>query len=118
LIAALVLASSFGAFAGDEEKVFRGEISDSQCALNIHSLTQSHQEMLKSKSGAAGQTAATCAQYCIERLGGKFVLASKDHVYHLDNQELPRRYVGKQVKIRGTLDTKNGMIHVMEFDPE
>jgi hypothetical protein len=29
---------------------FHGEISDSQCALNVHSLTNSHEEMLKSKS--------------------------------------------------------------------
>jgi|SRR5579862_2563658 hypothetical protein len=117
-IAAWALASSFVAFAGDEDKTFRGEISDSQCAFNIHSLTQSHQEMLKSKSGAAGQTPATCAQYCVERMGGKFVLASKEHVYHLDNQDLPRRFVGEKVKVRGTLDSKAEMIHVTEMEPE
>jgi hypothetical protein len=61
-----VLGLSFAAYAGDEEsKTFRGEITDSQCALNVHSLTQSHREMLKSKSGAAGQTPSSCAQYCI-----------------------------------------------------
>lgn len=117
-IAAWVLASSFAAYAGDEKKTFRGELSDSQCALNVHSLTQSHQEMLKSKSGAAGQTPASCAQYCIEHMGGKFVLASKAHVYHLDDQELPRRYVGEKVKVRGTLDPKTDMIHVIEVEPE
>jgi hypothetical protein len=36
-------------------------------------------------------------------MGGKFVLASKDHVYHLDDQELPRGFVGKKVKPRGIL---------------
>src|SRR5277367_1781311 len=56
-----VLALSLAAYAGeDEPRVFRGEISDSQCAFNVHSLTQSHQEMLKSKSGDAGKTAASC----------------------------------------------------------
>ena len=35
---------------------FHGEISDSQCAFNVHSLTKSHDEMLKSKSGAMGST--------------------------------------------------------------
>jgi uncharacterized protein DUF5818 len=113
-----ILASSFMAFAGDDGKIFRGEISDSQCALNVHSLTQSHQEMLKSKSGSAGQTAASCAQYCIERMGGKYVLASKEHVYHLDNQELPRRFVGEKVKVRGVLDPKTEMIQVMDVEPE
>ena len=117
-IAVGMLASSFAAYAGDEEKTFRGEISDSQCALNVHSMTQSHQEMLKSKSGAAGQTPASCSQYCIERMGGKFVLASKEHVYHLDDQELPRRYVGEKVKVRGTLDPKAETIRVIEIVPE
>jgi hypothetical protein len=114
-----MLALSFAAFAGDEEaKTFLGEISDSQCALNLHSLTQSHAEMLKSKSGAAGKSPASCSQYCIDHLGGKFVLATKSHVYHLDNQELPRAFVGKKVKLRGSLDSKNEMIHVANIEVE
>jgi hypothetical protein len=114
-----VLALSFAAYAGDEEsKTFRGEITDSQCALNVHSLTQSHQEMLKSKSGAAGQTPSSCAQYCIEHLGGKFVLAAKSHVYHLDNQDLPRGFVGEKVKVRGVLDAQTGIIHVANIETE
>jgi hypothetical protein len=114
-----VLAVSFAAYAGEEEpRTFRGEITDSQCALNVHSLTQSHQEMLKSKSGEAGKTPASCAQYCIAHLGGKFVLASKAHVYHLDNQELPRGFVGEKVKVRGILDPKTEIIHVMDIEAE
>lgn len=35
---------------GQSSRTFHGEVSDSQCALNVHSLTRSHQEMLKSKS--------------------------------------------------------------------
>jgi len=119
LCAVSVLALSFAAFAGEEEaKTFRGQISDSQCALNVHSLTQSHAEMLKSKSGAAGQTPTSCAQYCVDHLGGKLVLASKSHVYHLDNQELPQRFVGQKVRVRGSLDPKGEIIHVMEIEPE
>ena len=117
--AACALALAFAAYAGAEEsRTFRGKISDSQCALNVHSLTQSHQEMLKSKSGAAGQTRASCSQYCIEHLGGKFVLASKAHVYHLDNQELPRGFVGQKVKLHGTLDSKTEIIHVIDIAAE
>src|ERR1700687_5119893 len=117
--AACALALAFAAYAGAEEsRTFRGEISDSQCALNVHSLTQSHQEMLKSKSGAAGQTPASCSQYCIENLGGKFVLVSKGHVYHLDNQELPRGFVGQKVKLHGTLDSKTEIIHVIDITAE
>jgi hypothetical protein len=114
-----LLVLSFVAYAGAEEpKTFRGEITDSQCALNVHSLTQSHQEMLKSKSGDAGKTPASCSQFCIVHLGGKFVLASKGHVYHLDNQELPRGFVGEKVKLHGVLDSKTETIHVVDIETE
>jgi hypothetical protein len=114
-----MLALSFAAFAGEEQpRTFRGEISDSQCAMNVHSLTQSHGEMLKSKSGAAGRSPASCSQYCIEHLGGKFVLANKSHVYHLDNQMLPRGFVGKKVKVHGILDSKTEIIHVVNIEDE
>jgi hypothetical protein len=109
----------FAAYAGEQEPAtFKGEISDSQCAFNVHSLTKSHGEMLKSKSGAAGHNSATCSIYCVTRLGGKFVLTSKGHVYHLDNQDLPRRFVGQKVKLRGTLDAKGEVIRVVSIDPE
>ena len=114
-----VLALSFAAYAADEEsKTFHGQITDSQCALNVHSLTQSHQEMMKLKSGDAGHTPASCAQYCIVHLGGKFVLASKSHVYHLDNQDLPRGFVGEKVKVHGVLDPKTEIIHVADIELE
>jgi hypothetical protein len=113
-----LLAFTSAAFADDELKSFRGEISDSQCALNVHSLTQSHDEMLKSKSGEAGRTAASCSQFCVMHLGGKFVLVSKSHVYHLDNQDLPREFVGEKVKVRGVLDPKTEIIHVADIAAE
>jgi hypothetical protein len=97
---------------------FHGEISDSQCAFNIHSLTRSHEEMLKSKSGLMGSTRSSCSLYCVQHMGGKFVLASKNHVYHLDNQELPRGFVGEKVKLRGTLDPKTDTIQVVSIDLE
>jgi hypothetical protein len=97
---------------------FRGEVSDSQCAFNVHSLTKSHEEMLKSKSGAAGGTPTSCALYCVQHMGGKFVLVSKQHVYHLDNQDLPLNFVGQQVKLHGVLDPKTDVIHVVSIDAE
>jgi len=117
--ASCALALSLLAYAGEPEgRTFHGEISDSQCALNVHSLTRSHQEMYKSKSGAAGQTPASCSLYCIEHLGGNFVLASKTHVYHLDNQMLPRNFVGEKVRIQGILDPKTDTIHVLNIEGE
>ena len=82
--AAWVLALSFAAYAGEEEaRTFRGEITDSQCALNVHSLTQSHEEMLKSKSGEAGKTAASCAQFCIVHMGGNSCWRPKLSLIHI-----------------------------------
>ncbi len=107
------------AIAGeDEPRVFRGEISDSQCACNVHLLAQWHQEMLKSKFGDAGKTPASCSQFCIVHMGGKFVLANKDHVYHLDNQDLPRSFVGQKVRVHGVLDLKTETIHVTNIEFE
>jgi len=98
-------------YAGsDVPFTFRGEIADSQCALNVHSLTRSHQEMLKSKN--MGGTSASCALYCIKYLGGNLVLTSKKHVYHLDNQELAMKYIGEKVLIEGTLDSKADTIRI------
>ncbi|PYX61733.1 MAG: hypothetical protein DMG74_22185 [Acidobacteria bacterium] len=70
--AALTLATvAIWCFAeGNENKTFYGEIADSQCALNVHSLTRSHQEMLKSKS--MGGNSASCTFYCIKVSGGRF----------------------------------------------
>lgn len=104
--------------AAEQPTTLHGEISDSQCALNIHSLTKSHEEMLKSKSGAAGSTPASCSIYCVAYLGGNFVLTSKGHVYHLDSQDLARKFVGSKVTLRGIIDTKNEAIHVLKIDAE
>ena len=109
--ATLVLAA---AASGQAAQVFRGEVSDSQCALNVHSLTRSHQEMLKSKS--MGGTSNTCAVYCIEHLGGYLVLSSGKNVYRLDRADLVHGFEGRRVVINGVLDTKLNQIHVVKID--
>jgi hypothetical protein len=115
-IALAVLAMGWHAAHAEEAKVYYGEVSDSQCALNVHSLTRSHAEMLKSKH--MGGTPAECALYCIQHLGGNLVLSSKKDVYHLDNQELALKFVGKKVKLSGVLDSKNDTIHVVKIEPQ
>ena len=97
-------------------KIFRGEVSDSQCALNVHSLTRSHEEMLKSKS--MGGTSRSCSQYCIEHLGGELVLSSGATVLRLDNQSAAREYAGRKAKVVGTLDPKTKTIHIVSIVPE
>ena len=104
------------AHAGDEKPpTFHGEIGDTQCALNVHSLTRSHSEMLKSKN--MGGTPGACATYCVRYLGGDFVLSSKNEVYRLDNQESSRLFAGQKVKITGTLESKSKTIHIEGIEP-
>src|ERR1700735_3004455 len=98
--------------AGDEE--FTGVIADSQCALNVHSLSQSHKEMLQSKE--AGTTDADCVRYCVSQRGGRFVLQNKSKIYKLDKQDLGRKYAGSKVRVTGTLDPKTNTIHGMGIE--
>lgn len=101
---------------GQNTQTFHGEVSDSQCALNVHSLTRSHQEMLKSKS--MGGTANTCAVYCIENLGGYLVLSAGKNVYRLDRADLVHGFEGRRVVVTGVLDPKLNQIHVLKIDLE
>jgi type 1 fimbria pilin len=103
----------FAASSTDGVKTFRGQIADSQCALNVHSLTRSHQEMLKSKS--MGGTSASCTQFCIKNMGGELVLSSNNDVYRLDSHEA-QNFIGLKVKITGTLDSKTNTIHVVKIE--
>lgn len=113
-VAATLMAA--GAVHGQNSRVFHGEVSDSQCALNVHSLTRSHQEMLKSKS--MGGTANTCSVYCIEHMGGYLVLSSGKDVYRLDRSDLVHGFEGRRVVVTGVLDSKVNQIHVLKIDLE
>jgi len=115
-----VLVMAFAACAvwitgADGERVFKGEVGDSQCALNVHSLSRSHQEMLEKKS--IGTTSADCARYCVKTMGGVFVLQVGDKVYKLDNQELAYQNAGRKVKVVGILDTATNTIAVHSMEP-
>jgi hypothetical protein len=118
--AAICCAAAILALAGvahsQSPRVFRGEISDSQCAMNVHSLTRSHQEMLKSKS--MGGTANTCSVYCIEHMGGYLVLSSGNEVFRLDRSDLVHGFEGQRVKVSGILDSKLKQIHVLKIELE
>jgi hypothetical protein len=117
IVVGLTVVLTFAGVAQSQgPHVFRGEVSDSQCALNVHSLTRSHQEMLKSKS--MGGTSNTCAVYCIEHLGGSLVLSAGKEVYRLDRPDLVHGFEGQRVKIKGTLDSKVNLVHVMKIELE
>jgi len=113
---ALLLAATVFCFAGSgSEQVFRGEIADSQCALNVHSLSRSHQEMLEKHE--IGKTAGDCARYCVKNLGGVFVLQVKEKVYKLDNQDLAEKNAGLKVKVTGVLDPQTNIIAIHTMEP-
>ena len=99
---------------GGDEKKFRGEIADTQCALNVHSLSQSHKEMIAMKPEV--KTSADCARYCVKERGGRFVLQTPDKVYKLDAQVLAEQWAGLKVKVIGTLDPKTETITVRTIE--
>jgi hypothetical protein len=96
-------------------KTFDGEISDSQCGFNVHSLNRSHDEMIK--TGTMGKTPEQCTLNCVRGRNGKYVFVSSDkkNAYKLEPQEAVQDFAGRQVRIRGTLvkDT----IHVTAINP-
>jgi hypothetical protein len=109
----LLLASSMAVSAGDV-RTFHGEISDTQCAMNIHSLTRSHQEMIKKQT--FGHDATSCAKECVRR-GGEWALRNGDEVYHLKNQEAVRQFAGQKVKLTGTLHPDTHTIDNLSVEP-
>ena len=113
LISCLILLSP--SMPADGEKTYIGEIADSQCALNVHSLDRSHKVMIK--MGNAGKTSADCSRYCVQQRGGKFVLQTKTDVYKLDNQAVAEKSAGLKVKVIGTLDPKTNVIALRSIEP-
>ena len=99
---------------GGEEKTFKGEIADTQCALNVHSLSQSHKEMIEMKPEI--KTNADCARFCVKERGGRFVLQTPDKIYKLDAQVPAEQWAGMKVKIVGTLDSKTDIITVRNIE--
>jgi hypothetical protein len=104
-------------FARNEarERSFDGEISDSQCGFNVHSLGRSHEEMMK--TGNMGKTPAECAAKCVGNMGGQFVFVSsnKKNAYKVEPQDLVKDFAGQRVIIQGNL--VNGLIHVSSVKP-
>lgn len=100
-----------GATEGTRE--FHGEVADSSCAMNVHSLSRSHKEMLKAKY--MGTSDGDCARYCVRNLGSSFVLVSGKDVYRIDHQEEAEKFAGKKVVVKGKLDSKTNTISVVSI---
>jgi hypothetical protein len=98
-------------------KLFKGEIADTSCAYNVHSLDRSHKEMLKAKG--AGNSAASCTRYCVQHMGADYVLVQKDNIYRLADQanSMFEPFAGAVVTLHGTLDARTNTIHVSAVAP-
>ena len=114
VLAGIALTAAAG--PGASEKVFSGEIADSQCALNVHSLSQSHKEMMGMKPEI--KTDAECVRFCVKERGGRYMLQTKTKVYKLDAQVLAEEWAGQKVKLAGTLDSKTNIIAVEKMEGE
>jgi hypothetical protein len=99
-----------------QTKVFTGEIADSSCAYNVHSLSRSHKEMLKSKEW--GSTAGDCARRCVQKFGASYVLVHNNEVYRLEQQDMAEKFAGQKVKITGTLESADKPIHIESIEAE
>ena len=107
---ALLSGSVLLAGGGDKAKPFKGEIMDSQCAMN-----NSHEQM--EKMNKMPRDSKMCTLKCVE-MGGKFVLqdTAKKLTYMLDDQEKPKEFAGQKVKVKGTFDKDSNTIHVESIE--
>ena len=103
----LLAIGSSAAIAGPAKTTFYGEVSDTQCAMNVHSLSRSHQEMIAKNT--MGTDSPSCARACVKR-GGEWVLRAGEEVYRLRNQAGVDEFAGQKVKVTGTLDPKTNTI--------
>ncbi len=109
-----VALAAMSTAAQSAKNVFTGKISDSQCATNVHSKTQSHKEMTSNHT--MGDTDAECVRTCVKEMGGSYVLLTNDgKVYRLSDQQAADKFAGESVKVSGTVN-KAGTILVEKIE--
>jgi hypothetical protein len=114
VVAALCILPLAGAKDATSQ-AFTGEVSDTQCAFNIHSHNSSHNEMLQ--GGTMGDTPEDCVRACFNRGGGyALVDTANQKVYHLDNSTEVGRFAGRKDHIRAVYDRKANLLHVVEIN--
>jgi len=88
--------------------VITGEISDSQCAFNVHSNRSSHDDVIK--AGLGGHSGKECTQACV-RMGGKYVLVDRlnQKIYHLANPERAADFAAMRVRVHGLIDQSGAL---------
>jgi hypothetical protein len=114
LLYLIISITAISTSAQSAKNVFVGEISDSQCATNVHSKTQSHKEMTSDHT--MGDTKGDCVRTCVRKMGGSYVLLTPEgKVYRLSDQTLPDKFAGEKVRVFGVLD-KSGTLTVEKIE--
>jgi uncharacterized protein DUF5818 len=109
-LGAFLFLASFST-AAPKAKTFAGEIMDNMC-----SAAGSHKGM--EDMFHIGDDPVKCTMECVAK-GGKFVLynAETKTIYQLDDQQKPKEFAGRNVKISGTYNNKTEIIHVERIVP-
>ena len=115
-VACLIVCCSLALAGSEREVVVIGEVSDSQCAFNVHSSGNSHDDVIK--TGILGHTPEECTRSCV-RLGGKYVLVDTVHkkVYHLANPALLEAFAAKKVRVKAMLEGNN-LLSITSVEPQ
>jgi hypothetical protein len=82
------------------KQTFTGIITDDNCPKADHSQMR------------MGPTDAECAMACLEAHGAVYGLYDGDNFYALSDQKTPEKFIGKKVKVVGSLDPKTKTIQV------
>ena len=104
LIPSLLAVATLSAAPG--KQTFTGTITDNMCGKAGHS----HMQM--------GPTDAECTIACIDIHGATYVLYDGKDVYALSDQKTPEKFIGKKVRVIGTLDAKTKTIQVDSITAE
>jgi hypothetical protein len=80
-------------------------------------MQQPEQQSAQSANPSDQQPAAQTFTGTIVKNGRAYVLkVSRDLTYQLDDQDLVKKYEGKQVKVTGALDANGGRIRITSID--
>ena len=115
-VACLIILCSLALAGTEREILITGEVSDSQCAFNVHSSGNSHDDVIK--TGVLGHTPEECTRSCV-RLGGKYVLVDSVHkkVYRLANPGLVEAFAAKKVRVKAMLGA-NDVLSISSIEPQ
>jgi hypothetical protein len=86
--------------AAPRNQEFTGSITDSMCPTGDHSRMR------------MGSTDAECTIACVSAHGATYVLYDGKEVYMLSDQQMPEKFAGKKVTVKGTLDARTKTIQM------